>query len=55
MAGHKSKRKDHEASHHGHKMFGKSGAGHGGMHSKLISSPMSPKMPAVGKALSHAK
>ncbi len=50
-----SRRKDHHASHHGHKQFGKSGAGHGGLHTKLISSPMSPKMPAANKALGHAK
>lgn len=54
MAGHSSKRKDHHASAGGGK-FGKSGGGKGGMHSKLISSPMSPKMPAVGKAMSHGK
>jgi hypothetical protein len=50
-----SRRKDHHASHHGHKQFGKSGGGHGGLHSKLIASPMSPKMPGVSKAPTKAK
>lgn len=55
MAGKHSARKDHAASHHGHKSFGKSGGGHGGLHSKMLSSPMSPKMPGADKALSGGK
>ena len=39
-----AQRKDHHAANHGNKAFGKSGGGHGGMHTSLISSPMSPKM-----------
>ena len=37
-------RSDHKAAKGGHHTFGKSGGGHGGLHTKLISSPMSPKM-----------
>lgn len=37
-------RADHKASKGGHGTFGKSGGGQGGLHTKLIASPMSPKM-----------
>jgi len=37
-------RSDSKASKGGHAMFGKSGGGQGGVHTKLMSSPMTPKM-----------
>ena len=43
-------RADRKASAGGHEIFGKSGGGHGGISSDLISSPMSPQMmPACPK------
>ena len=53
--GHHKGRSDHKASKGGHHTFGKSGGGHGGLHSKLIASPMSPKMPAVAKGMGKGK
>ena len=48
------KRHDHHVSHKGHKMFGESGGGHGGIHTKLVSSPMSKKM-VTGKHVGSGK
>lgn len=51
-----NKRDDHHAMHHGHPPFGKSGGGHGGLKSKLVSSPMSPGMtPKKGGKSLHGK
>jgi len=37
-------RSDSKASKGGHALFGKSGGGSGGVHTKMFSSPMTPKM-----------
>ena len=48
-------RGDKKGSKGGHAIFGKSGGGNGGLHSKLISSVQSPKMPGASKALGKGK
>ena len=37
-------RSDSKASKGGHALFGKSGGGSGGVHTKMFSTPMTPKM-----------
>lgn len=54
-AGFHEGRADHKAERGGHEIFGRSGGGNGGLHSQLISSPMSPQMMPKQGRVAHAE